>query len=408
MNKKSQFWYLDYILTIVIISAAVILFLKSSSNILTTTTGNNLDELRRDSKTISSSLIQAGIPQEWNYADLSSGVTTQIGLTDGEYRLSPRKVRELLKSVSDTTTYYNLKLLFGTRLDYLVHFQDEINDEKKVMGICYMGKYNNFSDTTLPSPKIAYYYNGESLMRPSMEALDADIYSNLGNLINNINIGNYEIVFFENPMFSEDSNFLSNPNLYTDPINTFVSGGNTVFLTQNVSLGVNYMLGANFIGIEHKDNTINVNNNYQDQFLNMNYCRDKQFKDGLTLSIDTNDPNVINTNLIADYIGFDDPAVIQWNYSGGSVYFIGDLELEKSISGQSSYSGSAISKDNIVDEVTIALEHILGEGSNACGDFDLNEIITTNGDNEPSKVLRTERFVYYNKKIIKMVIHTWV
>jgi len=113
-GKKSQAWYLDFMVGLLIFVMVIIIYYQYYGG-LTDESEAELQELIIDSKSISSSFISAGYPRDW-----TNDTVEILGLTEGNYRINTTKL-ERMKNM----TYKQTKDLLKTRFDFYFYLQDE-------------------------------------------------------------------------------------------------------------------------------------------------------------------------------------------------------------------------------------------------------------------------------------------
>jgi hypothetical protein len=112
MKKRSQSWYIDYIVGFVIFTIAFLLFLQYSPNIKK----DSMTEIILDSEILSEILISEGIPHDWNSTNYF-----QIGLTTN-YKINKDKLLELKK-----IDYYVLRDSIPINSDFYFEFNKPIS-----------------------------------------------------------------------------------------------------------------------------------------------------------------------------------------------------------------------------------------------------------------------------------------
>lgn len=130
-KKKSQVWYTDFMVGLLIFIIALVIYYEYSTNLSKQEKGL-LDEILADAKSISSSLVSAGYPSDWN-----SGDVERIGLTNNDQRINNEKLEEFYGM-----TYNTSRRLFGTRFDYFIFFKNENNSIMNIEGECGVGSPN--------------------------------------------------------------------------------------------------------------------------------------------------------------------------------------------------------------------------------------------------------------------------
>ncbi len=112
-SKKSQIWYVDFMVGVLIFITIIIIYYQYSSNLVDESEAE-WQEMIIDSKAITSSLVSAGYPENW-----TAGTVEVLGLTGGDYRIDATKLLEF-KNMS----YSQAKDLFKTRFDFYFYLKD--------------------------------------------------------------------------------------------------------------------------------------------------------------------------------------------------------------------------------------------------------------------------------------------
>lgn len=126
---KSQVWALDLIIAVVIFLGALLLFYKYSINTVDIEK-KDIGDLLLDAKLISSYLVSAGYPTDWQE---HPGDIMLIGLTNGNMEINPKKVQEFSNLVA--SNYTKSRKLLSTTHDYYVFFEDKNNNIIRIEGV---------------------------------------------------------------------------------------------------------------------------------------------------------------------------------------------------------------------------------------------------------------------------------
>lgn len=121
MNRKAQVWYTDFMVGILILTVMIVVYFQFVSNFSFESEGS-LDDLTRDAKIISNSLMTQGYPLDWNSTNVS-----RIGIVDGDNRLNISRLSEF-KSID----YNETKNIFSISSDYFIYFEKQ--DQKETLG----------------------------------------------------------------------------------------------------------------------------------------------------------------------------------------------------------------------------------------------------------------------------------
>jgi len=106
-KKKSQVWFLDFMVGITIFLIVIAIYFKYANNLTEDPSKKNA-ELIMDAKSISSALVTKGAPNPWNQTTVNV-----IGLTDGRQRIEDNKLL-LFSNIS----YSDAKLKLRTTYEY--------------------------------------------------------------------------------------------------------------------------------------------------------------------------------------------------------------------------------------------------------------------------------------------------
>ena len=111
-SKKAQVWYIDLIIGLLIFTLAVVMFQNVFGN-LSAVDASMIIDLYGDAKSISSSLLSKGYPENWNNATIE-----RIGIADN-YRINSTKLDNFMN-----LSYNRTRNLLGTNYEYWVFFED--------------------------------------------------------------------------------------------------------------------------------------------------------------------------------------------------------------------------------------------------------------------------------------------
>lgn len=365
--KKSQSWSIDFTIGLLIFLLAITLsvkFINQSDN------SDFFRDLYDESTFISEQLRSEGYPPNWTKESL-----VRVGL------LSEGKLNLTKFSNFTALTYPVSKNYIHTQFEYFMLFEDEYGHMLNISGHCGFGS-NDMSLSANPN-KAAYYYNAEDFMMAVMaNDFSADVYSsstnNLDNLLNPQKLSEYNFIFMENPNLGYYSSL--DESTIVSLLQNWTRKGNTLFLTQNVNLSLQF-LNANFSDkILEEVSPANATSRLffglpNDEFIV--FTNKKTFKKEF--------PSYYKA--IAEYEGSKNPAIATWKYGGGRVFYIADLNLSSGFKGQY----------NLVDWVKNAsIPFVYAH----CGN------ITQSSFNKPNLV-RLVRIVPFESSMLKMNIYTW-
>jgi hypothetical protein len=112
-KKKSQVWYIDFMVGLLILITTLIIFYQYQGN-LSDRAEAEWQEMIIDSKSISSTLMTEGYPLNW-----TNETVEILGLTDGNYRINGTKVMQF-KNMS----YKHARQVFRTRFQFYFFIED--------------------------------------------------------------------------------------------------------------------------------------------------------------------------------------------------------------------------------------------------------------------------------------------
>jgi len=112
--KKSQVWYLDFMVGVFIFVTLIVIYYQYYGNFVDDSEVE-WQEIIIDSKAISSILISAGYPADW-----TNDTVSVIGLTDGNYRINFTKLARL-KNMS----YKQAKDVMRTRFEFYFFIENQ-------------------------------------------------------------------------------------------------------------------------------------------------------------------------------------------------------------------------------------------------------------------------------------------
>ncbi|MGV8150653.1 MAG: hypothetical protein ACP5NV_02915 [Candidatus Woesearchaeota archaeon] len=110
MNKKSQVWTIEFILSFLIFTAAILLSVKSVVNVYA---NDNIIEVQGDSESISQYLLSQGYPEDWDESNvIRPGISTN------------NRINETKLSNFYFLDYQQTKNYFGLRSDFFIYFEN--------------------------------------------------------------------------------------------------------------------------------------------------------------------------------------------------------------------------------------------------------------------------------------------
>src|SRR3989338_3668446 len=113
INKNAQMWFMDFVIGIIIFSLVLITYYTYTTNI-SKQDAVVLNDIISDSKSVSSSLMLAGFPENWN-----NETVQRIGLTGSNQQTDDTKLRYL-----SGISYKESKKLLGAVYYFFIFFYD--------------------------------------------------------------------------------------------------------------------------------------------------------------------------------------------------------------------------------------------------------------------------------------------
>ncbi len=338
---------------------------------------NEMNNLIADARSVSSSLVLSGYPSDWDNAS-----AIRIGIAN-EQRIDASKIR-LFKQLG----YNDTKRKFGTIYDYFVFFANSDGKVLNINGVCGIG--HPIVNTT-HDIKSAYYYQDpdDSFLKDFMDGtFKADIYfdDNPQN-IDDIdalasNLSKYQFLVLEHPLLSG-----GNYNSLKDKFNNYSSSGGLLMVSgELVTAQDRELVGVTFrkkTGQSQSQRTAIVNNT--DPYLQLTTGESLVFSQYYYVENDTSSSiPALELATIATFNQTDDKAISKWKYGNGTVYFFSDFQV-------SYFNGDFV-------KMVEAAAQALIEGT--CTPIDLSKA-------NIKRLAKTERFLAYNSRIVKMVIYLW-
>lgn len=320
----------------------------------------------KDAKSISSSLSLEGYPDDW----LNNSVI-RIGIAD-EQNVNGTKLKRL-KQIN----YTQSRTRFATSYDYFVYFTDDNGSVLNINGVCGSGyPLINLSYNI----KSAYYFQDSDdtfLLDFMNHTFKADIYEDdIDTLVSNLS--KYQFLVLEHPLLSS-SEFNQNK----DELENYSSRGGLLMVSGELATAAtNSMSGADFkkkSGQSQSQRTAIVNNS--DTILSLDVGDTLAFAQYYYAENKTGSSNFLR---IATFNQTDDNAVSKWKYGNGTIYFFSDFDV-------SSFSGNFIT---LIQD----LAQSFVEGT--CTPVNTTAI-------NAKDLVKTERYLIYNSKIVRMVVYVW-
>ncbi len=356
-------WFTDFVIAIVIFLLLLISYYTYTTNI-SRQDSSVRDDLISDARSVSSSLLLAGFPDDWD-----NNTVEQIGLTDNQ-RLSESKLANL-----KDMPLSNARKLLGTIYDFFIFFEN-LDGNLTSLGVrCGYGS----SDVTVNKTfkKATYYKIADDKLEDEIGEIENELgvtidqnWLNINDFLGNIN--DYEVVVIEDPTFNS-------PQIAT--VEGFVSNGGTIFLGKRLTVGGS----GNILDVAY---TRRVSCNFG---TGRHWTR-LTSKD-LFLPLDTGTSYETGTTQECNYISgninkfavFNDSttAIARWDYGNGIAYYVSDYDT---------------TLYELQDKVK---EAIKGRMTN-CGPSN-----TVNVTADYNNLIRVDRQTILNSKPVKMVIYLW-
>ncbi len=375
-NVKAQMWFTDFVIAALIFSFILISYYTYTISISKRDT-ILFDEIVSDAKTVSSFLTSKGYPEDWNADNV-----IRIGFTDEYNRVDNEKFNEFIKMDHNKT-----KKLLGTTHDYVLFFLNGSGDVQNVEGYC---GYGNCQSSIAYKKKAAYYHKDEIKLKQFMiDNFYADIYEyktdqDIDDLIANIN--DYGLVVLESPELdtSEYNNLKNVVESFVSSGGVFMQSGRPIAANKREMLGVKFFKITGDAGKDKPATVIRgdefITFEYSDQivFNQVYYIEDVSIGSSLVDIARFNESDVEIADIMDNKI-----AVARWPYGKGKALFFSDFDA------------ALLSGDFIENLKDSTLKWIGSE----CLPID-----TSNADLE--NLVRIERLVIYNSKIVRMVLYT--
>lgn len=380
-NLKAQIWFMDFVIAILIFTFMLIGYYTYTTNI-SKQDSVAIADLIADAKAISSSSTTGGYPDNWDVNNV-----VRIGFTDDNNRINNDKFNEFTK------INYNKSLkLFGTVYDYFTFFfVNESGDVQNVEGFCGVG---HPAVNVTYDINAAYYHKDETKLRDFMiDNFQADIYKDspadveLNELLNNIDNNKYGLVVIESPEFN--TNQFNTVKASIEP--WVISGGFFMLSGRPLAAQGGVMLGVKFYkvtGDAGRDKPATVIK--EDELIVFDYADQIMFKqvyyiEDVSLGSDLIDIARFNESDVEIEDMWDNKiALARWPYGEGKVLFFSDFDA--------TYLAGDFQEN---------LESSTAKWIGArCLPINMINIKRDN-------LVRVDRLLIYNSKIVKMVLYVW-
>ena len=356
---------MDFAIGLLLFTFTLVVYFSYTNNFQNESKGS-LDLMLKDAKSISSSLALEGYPDDW-----SNLTSIRLGIADDQ-KVNATKLKRFNK-----LNYASSKKKFATSYDYFVYFVNSNGDVLNINGVCGSG-YPLINLTY--NIKSAYYYQDASdsfMLNFMSQTFKADIYDDdIDNLVPNLS--KYSFLVMEHPLLS-GSEFNNNK----ASLENFSSRGGLLMISGELAApATNTMIGADFnkkSGQSQSQRTAIVNNT--DEALSLNIGDSLAFAQYYYVQNGTGSSNFLR---ISTFNQTDDNAISKWQYGNGTVYFFSDFDV-------SNFNG------NFVEVVQNAAQSST-EGT--CTSVNMTGI-------SAKDIVRAERYLTFNSKIIKMIVYVW-
>ena len=373
MNSKSQAWFMDFAIALLLFTFTMVVYFSYTSNIQNQQ-GSNVDLLLKDATSISNSLVLAGYPDNWNNATV-----IRIGIANGQ------KVNSTKLKAFKQMNYSITKKRRGTYYDFFAYFVNEKGEVLNINTVCGVG-YPLINTTY--NIKSAYYYSdaGDAFMLSFMrDTFKSDIYFGDNPSDNNdidslkSNISKYQFLMMEHPLLPT-----SVYNDVKDEINNFSSTGGLFMISGELTTAQGKeLVGADFFkkaGQSQSDRNSTVNNT--DEFLTLSVGENIVFAQAYYVE---NKSEAIGFKQIATFNKDGKNALSKWKYGNGTVYFFSDFDV-------SLFNGDFLGK---------VQEAVQGFIQGTCNPINISAAIS------PRDLVKTERYLAYQSKPVKMIVYAW-
>lgn len=372
ISIKAQASYIDFIVAIMLFVFTMVLYFSYTANFKQGGRGE-LDTMLADAKALSSSLILSGYPTNWD-----NNTVIRIGIAE-EQKVNLTKLKYFKK-----LNYSLTKKNFATIYDYFVFFVNNKGEVLNINGVCGAG-YPLINTSYII--RSAYYYQDpdDSFFKNFMnETFKADIYfddnpSDLNDIDALVsNLSKYSFIVMEHPLLSG-----GNYNDFKDALNNYSLRGGLFMISGELTTAQGKdLVGVTFFkksGQSISDRNSTVNNT--DQYLSFVVGENIVFAQAYYVE---NNSSALNFLQIAAFNADNRNAVSKWKYGNGTIYFFSDFDV-------SYFNGNFV---GIVEEAAKGLI----EGT--CYPINITGINAKN-------IVKTERYVNHNSKIVKMVVYLW-
>jgi len=364
-TKKAQAWIADFAIAIIIFAVVLVSYYTYTTNV-SKHDAAILNDLVSDAKSVSSSLLLSGYPNDWDNATVQI-----IGITDNNNKISQNKLANL-KDIS----FNNAKSLLGTIYDFFLFFEDSNGTLVNIGNRCGYGSPEVKANTTYR--KTAYYSSDDDYMSDEIAEIENEFGVTIDKNWQNendftSNLGNYYVAIMENPKLGSQG---------ATRVQDYVYNGGIVFISKRALNGNS----GSILGVTYTKRTscsIDQSNNYwtkiisKDLFLDLDVGKSFEAQGSQECSYISGP-----VNKLAEYNG-STTAIAAWDYGNGVAYYLSDFNMQ-------GY--------DIQDKAKEAIKARIMK----CGKSDSVNVTASYGS-----LIRTDRILAYNSKPVKMVLYLW-
>jgi hypothetical protein len=363
---------MDFAIALILFTLTLVLYSNYSVNLQKQEEGD-LEKLIVDIQSISSNLALSGYPNNWTASNV-----VRIGIAD-EQRINISKLKNFKKLDYKTT-----KSKLGTAYDYFIFFLNDQGQVLNINGVCGVG--SQLVNTSF-GIKSAYYYQdpSDAFLKDFMQNnFKADIYfdddpdnvDDIDGLVSNLS--KYSFLVMEHPLMTA-----AKYGNYKDDFESFVSAGNFFMISGELTTSQGQdMIGADFFkksGQAESDRNATVNTT--DKYLSFNIGDNIVFAQAYYIE---NLSSSSQFTILASFNQDGRNAAAKWEYDNGTAYFFSDFDV-------SFFNGNFT---QVIEDLASGLV----EGT--CNPLNLSGI-------DQEKLIKTERYLIHNSKVIKMVVYLW-
>ena len=371
MNSKAQAWFMDFAISLMLFTFSMVVYFSYTNNLQQQNQGE-LDSMLSDADSISSSLVLSGYPADWD-----NRTVIRIGIADDQ-KINSTKIKNFKQ-----LNYSITKKDFATIFDYFVYFVNDKNEVLNVYSVCGVG---NSQIATSYNIRSAYYYKKttDQFLKDFMnQTFKADIYFNDNN--NDIyglygfisNLSKYKFIVMEHPLMTggDFNNYKSNLENYSS------NGGLLLISGELAAPNTNTLENVDF----NKKSGQSISNriaivNYTDPYFSFTVGQSMVFAQYYNVV----NNSATNFQLLATFNQSGEIAIAKWNYGNGTTYSFSDFNV-------SNFNG------NFLKVIQDAAQGLVG---GTCNPINVSVV-------NAKQIVKTERYLNYNSKIVRMVTVLW-